>query len=99
MKIEEMECKFSEEKLLSVIDKGALKRYVKPINEEQVMSIDSYGIIRCNDGTFETYITDSEKGVSYFGSNYKLEEEACEKLYRYIYICDILNKKELELMK
>ena len=52
MRIEEMECKFFDENLLTIKDRGALKNYVKPINENQNILTDTFGIINCSDGSF-----------------------------------------------
>lgn len=93
MRIEEMECKFFDENLLTIKDRGALKNYVKPINENQNILTDTFGIINCSDGSFEIYVSDSERGIPYFNLDFDSEDEACEKIYEYVKLCKIIELK------
>ena len=54
MKIKEMENKLCEENLLKIYDRGALKNYVKPINENQNILTDTFSIINCSDGSLDS---------------------------------------------
>lgn len=87
MNIKEMEEKLINENLLSVCDRGVIKSYVNLLYENQETVLDSFGIIKRNDDQYEVSVIDSERGLSYFGSVYSTEEEACEKLYKYIKLC------------
>ena len=93
MRIEEMECNFFDENLLTIKDRGALKNYVKPINENQNILTDTFCIINCRDGSFEIYVSDSERGIPYFNLDFDSEDEACEKLYEYVKLFKIIELK------
>ncbi len=89
MNIEEMEKKLKEDGMLEVHVDGVIKKYVSGDyvykNGGWENHVDVFGIYRDDDGMYNFFITDSERGIGRYGSDYDTEEEACETLIRRMY--------------
>ena len=89
MNLKELENKLNEENLLKIYDRGSWKTYNKIINHIPHGLENVFGIMKYEDGDYAIYITDEERGgSSYYWDTFETLEEACDKLYRYISLCD-----------
>ena len=89
MTIKEMEKKLEEDGMLEVHMDGVIKRYVEGDyvykDGQWKNHIDVFGIFKNEDGEYSFFVTDSERGIGRYGSDYDTEEEACEELIDFMY--------------
>lgn len=94
MNINDLERRLISEKRMAVIDDDEEKNYIEGdkvyYNGSFHNTLNVFGIY-CNDnGDFQMFITDGERGVPHITRRFNTEEEACAVLYEYVSCCDIV---------
>ena len=94
MYINDMEKALKEKNLLVVHYQGTAKHYINGqslfANGHFINRKDVFGIYQNDDGKYYFFITDSERGIPFYGNEYATENDACQAL-----IDDILLLSEI----
>ena len=91
MNLKEFEKKLNDEHLLKIYDNGSWKEYIGLKEKHNFSYEQSYGIEKMEDGSYTAFIGGEQNdrgGFIYYWSNFPTIEEACDNLYRYIWLCD-----------
>lgn len=96
MLLDDFEQRLKTENLLKIYDNGSWKQYHPLITKSPFGLINCFGICKnISDNCYIIYITDNERGgIPYYTSKAATIDIACEKLYRYISLCDKSYKEE-----
>ena len=97
MTIKEMEIKLEKDGMLEIHMDGVIKKYVSGdyVYKDGAWEnhVDVFGIYIDEEGMYNFFVTDSERGIGRYGSDYEKEEEACDELIRRMYRNERIYKK------
>ncbi len=98
MKKDEFEKRIKTEGLLEVFDEDIRKIYISPekvVRDGEWISNET-NVYGCYKGpqSYVIFMTDAERGISYWGRSYDSEDDAYNALYDYLILLDKIYKED-----